>query len=87
MRLVTTSRRGYGSSTRHRGRNVVDVDADTAEVLERLSADRCLIAGWSGGGPHALECGARLDATAEVLVIAGVAPFDAPGLNWLDAMG
>jgi fermentation-respiration switch protein FrsA (DUF1100 family) len=29
----------------------VDVAADTAAVLAAIGADRCLIAGWSGGGP------------------------------------
>jgi pimeloyl-ACP methyl ester carboxylesterase len=66
---------------------VVDVAADTATVLAAIGADRCLIAGWSGGGPHALACGARLGATAAVLVIAGVAPYGAEGLDWMAGMG
>ncbi|HEY5119971.1 MAG TPA: hypothetical protein VII84_00160, partial [Acidimicrobiales bacterium] len=40
LRLVTTSRPGYGTSTRQRGRRVVDVAADTTEVLAWLDADR-----------------------------------------------
>jgi pimeloyl-ACP methyl ester carboxylesterase len=87
LRLVTTSRPGYGGSSRHPNRSVADVVADVAEVLVALDADRCLIAGWSGGGPHALACGARLDAAAAVLVIAGVAPRDAAGLDWMAGMG
>ncbi len=51
LRLVTTSRPGYGGSTRQPGRAVVDVVADTAFVLQALGAERCLVAGWSGGGP------------------------------------
>jgi pimeloyl-ACP methyl ester carboxylesterase len=65
----------------------VDVVADTAAVLAAIGADRCLLAGWSGGGPHALACGARLDAAAAVLVIAGVAPYGAAGLDWVAGMG
>jgi len=84
---VTTSRPGYGDSSRDRGRSVVDVAGDTAEVLQAIGADRCLVAGWSGGGPHALACAARLSATAAVLVIAGVAPYAAEGLNWTAGMG
>jgi pimeloyl-ACP methyl ester carboxylesterase len=87
LRLVTTSRPGYGDSTPQPGRSVVDVAADTAAVLAAIGADRCLIAGWSGGGPHALACGARLGATAAVLVMAGVAPYGAAGLDWLAGMG
>jgi pimeloyl-ACP methyl ester carboxylesterase len=87
LRLVTMSRPGYGSSGRQVGRDVVDVAADTAAVLTELGADRCVVAGWSGGGPHALGCGARLPAAEAVLVIAGVAPYDAAGLDWLAGMG
>jgi pimeloyl-ACP methyl ester carboxylesterase len=87
LRLVTTSRPGYGDSSPQPGRSVVDVAADTAAVLAAVGTDRCLVAGWSGGGPHALACGARLGAAAAVLVIAGAAPYDAPGLDWLAGMG
>jgi pimeloyl-ACP methyl ester carboxylesterase len=87
LRLVTTSRPGYGDSSRQPGRAVVEVAADTAAVLAAFGAERCLIAGWSGGGPHALACGARLGAAAAVLVIAGVAPYRAEGLDWMSGMG
>jgi len=88
LRFVTTSRPGYGDSTRHPGRSVVDVVADTAAVLDAVGADECLVAGWSGGGPHALACGARLaERAAAVLVIAGVAPYSAEGLDWRAGMG
>ncbi len=87
LRLVTTSRPGYGGSSRQTGRAVVDVVADTASVLQALGAERCLVAGWSGGGPHALACGARLPAAEAVLVIAGVAPYGAAGLDWAAGMG
>ena len=87
LRLVTTSRPGYGGSSRHRGRNVVDVADDTAGVLDAIGAERCLVVGWSGGGPHALACAARLGAVAAVLVIAGVAPYQADGLDWMAGMG
>ena len=87
LRLVTTSRPGYGDSSPQPGRSVVDVVADTAAVLAAIGADRCLVAGRSGGGPHALACGARLGATTAVLVIAGVAPYGTEGLDWLAGMG
>ncbi|MDQ1512802.1 MAG: hypothetical protein QOC59_644, partial [Microbacteriaceae bacterium] len=87
LRLVTYSRAGYGASARNRGRTVADVVPDVQAVLDHLGADRCVVAGWSGGGPHALACAARLDAAAAVLVIAGVAPHDAEGLDFLAGMG
>lgn len=88
LRLVTTSRPGYGDSTRQMGRRVVDVAADTSAVLDSIGADRCLIAGWSGGGPHALACGALLpERVAAVAIIAGVAPYTTDGLDWMAGMG
>lgn len=88
LRLVTYSRAGYGASTRRPGRRVVDVAADVAAILANLGASRCLVAGWSGGGGHALATGARLpEQVAGVLVIAGVAPYDAADLDFLDGMG
>ena len=88
LRLVTFSRPGYGASTRQPGRRVVDVAADVAAVLAHLAAPRCVVAGWSGGGPHALATGARLpQQVAGILCIAGVAPYNSEGLNYLDGMG
>jgi pimeloyl-ACP methyl ester carboxylesterase len=72
LRLVAASRPGYGRSSRHEGRRVVDVVSDTKAVLHALRADRCVVAGWSGGGAHALACAARLPGVSATLVIAGV---------------
>ncbi len=85
--FVTTSRPGYGDSSRQPGRSVVDVVADTRAVLAVLGAERCLIGGWSGGGPHALACAARLEEAVAVLSIASVAPYHAAGLDWMAGMG
>ena len=87
LRFVTTSRPGYGGSDRQPGRSVADVVADTAGVLASIGAERCLVAGWSGGGPHALACAARLGTAAAVLVIAGVAPYNTGDLEWMAGMG
>lgn len=88
LRLVTFSRPGYGSSTRRPGRRVADAAEDVTAILDHLDAARCIVAGWSGGGPHALATGARLpERAAGVLVIAGVAPYDADGLDFLAGMG
>ena len=44
--------------------------------------------GWSGGGPHALACAALLPHRCRAAAtIAGVAPYDAAGLDWLAGMG
>jgi pimeloyl-ACP methyl ester carboxylesterase len=88
LRLVTWSRPGYGASTRRAGRSVADDVDDVASVLDHLDVETCLIAGWSGGGPHALACGALVpDRVRGVLCIAGVAPYAADGLDFLAGMG
>lgn len=87
LRFVTTSRPGYGDSTRQPERRMVDVVADSAAVLDFVGAERCLVAGWSAGGPHALACGARLAERVDaVAVIAGIAPYPAEGMDWVAGM-
>jgi pimeloyl-ACP methyl ester carboxylesterase len=87
MRLVTMSRPGYGDSDRQPGRHVLDAVADSRAVLHAIGAETCVVAGWSGGGPHALVCAARLEGVAAVVAMASVAPFEADGLEWLAGMG
>jgi pimeloyl-ACP methyl ester carboxylesterase len=88
VRLVTYSRAGYSDSTRNPGRRVVDVVGDVEQVMDQLGADRFLVAGKSGGGPHALATGAVLgDRVAGVCCIAGVGPYGTSTLDFLDGMG
>ena len=88
LRLVTYGRPGYGRSTPQPGRTVADVVADTIAVLDHLGAGEFVTMGHSGGGPHALACAAlapeRCRAAASV---AGVAPWDAEGLDVMAGMG
>ena len=88
LRTVTYSRAGYGASTRNPGRTVADVAKDVEVLLDHLEAPRCVVAGASGGGPHALATAALLpDRVAGVLTVAGAAPFDVPDLDFLAGMG
>ncbi len=88
LRLVCASRPGYAASTRRPGRRVADAAADTAELLDRLGHGAFLAAGWSGGGPHALACAALLpDRCLAAATLAGVGPFGAADLDFLDGMG
>lgn len=88
LRLVTYSRAGYGASSRNAGRSVADVVPDLAALLDHLGTERCVTAGWSGGGPHALAMGALLpQRVAGVLSIAGVAPYGAEGIDFMAGMG
>jgi len=82
------ARPGYGESTPRPGRRVADVTQDVAAVLDELGAPHFVTVGWSGGGPHALACAARLPGRClAAATMAGVAPFTAEGLDWLAGMG
>jgi pimeloyl-ACP methyl ester carboxylesterase len=88
LRWVSYTRAGYGGSTRLEGRAVAAGAADAAAVLDAIGAERAYVAGWSGGGPHALACAALLpDRVLATATIAGVAPWGAEGLDWLAGMG
>lgn len=86
-RFVTYSRPGYAGSTRHEGRSVSSCADDVRSIAAALGLDELHVIGWSGGGPHALACGALLpDLVRSVATLAGVAPWGAEGLDWLDGM-
>src|SRR4051794_14774368 len=88
IRLVAYDRPGYGGSAPHRGRTVADAAADVAAIADAPGIDRFATWGISGGGPHALACAALLgDRVVGAASLAGVAPFDAAGLNWFAGMG
>jgi pimeloyl-ACP methyl ester carboxylesterase len=86
--LVAHARPGYAGSSRLEGRAVADVAADVAAILDAFALDRFATVGWSGGGPHALACAALLpDRCTAAASLAGIAPYDADGLDFLAGMG
>jgi pimeloyl-ACP methyl ester carboxylesterase len=88
VRLVTYDRPGYGGSTRVAGRRVRDAAADVAAIADALGIQEFCVVGRSGGGPHALACAALLgDRVRRAAVLVGLAPSNAPGLDWFDGMG
>jgi pimeloyl-ACP methyl ester carboxylesterase len=88
VRLVQYDRPGYGRSSRHEGRSVVDCVADVHAIADALELDRFASWGISGGGPHVLACAARCDdRLVAAASLASVAPYDAEGLDWLGGMG
>ncbi len=88
LRHIAYSRPGYGHSDRLEGRTVADCTGDVVAILDALEVPRCITIGWSGGGPHALACGALIpDRIGAVATIASIAPRDAEGLDWLGGMG
>lgn len=88
LRLVGYDRPGYGGSTPAPGRSVAQAATDVATIADHLGAERFGVWGISGGGPHALACGALLPRRAvAVAALASPAPYPAEGLDWLAATG
>jgi pimeloyl-ACP methyl ester carboxylesterase len=88
IRLVGYDRPGYGGSDPHPGRRVAHAAGDVAAIADSLGIDRLAVEGGSGGGPHALACAALLpDRVVATACLAGVAPYPAEGLDWLEGMG
>ena len=69
------------------GRDIASAAADVARIADALSINRFAVMGHSGGGVHALACGALLrERVVGVVSVAGLAPFGAVGLDWFAGM-
>ncbi|MGX7680249.1 alpha/beta fold hydrolase [Jatrophihabitans sp. DSM 45814] len=87
IRWVSYDRPGYGPSTVQPGRAVAAAAGDVAGVADALSIQRFAVMGHSGGGPHALACGALLPGRVlSVVSASGLAPLGADGLDWFAGM-
>ncbi|MBS2535059.1 alpha/beta hydrolase [Catenulispora sp. NF23] len=87
VRLIAIDRPGYGMSDRRAGRDVASVAQDVLAVADELGLETFSVSGRSGGGPHALACGALLpDRVRSVVALVSIAPYDAPGLDWYAGM-
>jgi len=87
LTLVAYDRPGYGGSSPQPGRTVVDCAADVRTISEAVGFERCVVWGLSGGGPHALACGAALDdLVAAVATIGSPAPSHVPGFDYVAGM-
>lgn len=89
LALVLYSRAGYADSSPDPGRDVANVAADIAALLDSLGRDEFVSLGWSGGGPHSLACAALLPQRCRAAATgAGVAPYETGGeLDFLAGMG
>jgi pimeloyl-ACP methyl ester carboxylesterase len=84
---MSYDRPGYGRSSPYRHRDVASAADYVSCVADALGIDRFAVMGSSGGGPHALACGALLpERVLGVVSVAGLAPFDAEGLDWFAGM-
>jgi pimeloyl-ACP methyl ester carboxylesterase len=87
IRWVSFDRPGYGRSTPNPGRDVASAAADLSSIADALDITRFAVMGHSGGGPHALACGALLpERVLAVVCVSGRAPFQAEGLDWYRGM-
>ncbi|TQM78247.1 pimeloyl-ACP methyl ester carboxylesterase [Saccharothrix saharensis] len=87
LRWVSYDRPGYGGSTPRPGRDIASAAGCTEAVADALGIDRFAVVGHSGGAPHALACGALLPGrVVGVVGVAGLAPFEADGLDWFAGM-
>jgi pimeloyl-ACP methyl ester carboxylesterase len=87
IRWMSYDRPGYGGSTPYPGRDLASAAVDVSTIADALGIDRFALMGHSGGGPHALACGALLEERVlGVISVAGLAPFGAEGLDFFAGM-
>jgi pimeloyl-ACP methyl ester carboxylesterase len=80
VRLITADRPGVGGSSPYKGRSILGWVPDATAVADALGLESFVVAGHSGGSPHALaiakELGPRV---TKVGLAAPIAPFDEDG--------
>lgn len=80
IKLVTADRPGVGGSSPRKGRSILDWVGDAEAVADAAGLDRFVVAGHSGGGPHALAIATQLgERVSKVGLAASIAPFDQDG--------
>jgi pimeloyl-ACP methyl ester carboxylesterase len=79
VRVIAPDRPGMGRSTFQPGRRITDWAADVRQLADALGIGRFHVAGFSGGGPHALAVAHGLpDRVIAAGAIAGPGPVDTP---------
>jgi pimeloyl-ACP methyl ester carboxylesterase len=78
-RFVCPDRPGYGLSSFHPHRRLVDWPRDVAFLADHLGIERFAVMGISGGGPHSAVCAALLgDRVTAAAIVSGVGPLSDP---------
>lgn len=86
-RLVALNRPGYGRSTFHSDRTILDWPGDVAEAADTLGIGRFAVLGVSGGAPYALACGYALgDRVTRIGIVVGMGPLDATRMRQATAI-
>ena len=76
VRVIAPDRPGMGMSTFQPGRRLTDWAGDVGQLADALGIGRFLVAGFSGGGPHALAATHGLPGRVIAAgVIAGAGPI------------
>lgn len=79
IRFITVDRPGYGLSDPKPDRTLCDWVEDVSELVDALELERFALLGFSGGGPHAMACAAKLPHRLTRLALASsVAPLTVP---------
>ncbi len=80
-RVLALDRPGYGLSTPHPDRTLLDWPGDVLAVADHLGIRRFAVLGYSGGGPYAAACAASLprQRLTSAAIISGVGPAGSPG--------
>lgn len=77
LRIVTTERPGFGSSSRLPGRGFAEHSHDLAVLLDHLGLDRVWLYGASGGAPHILAfAGYHPERVRAATIVAGATPLN-----------
>lgn len=86
VRLIVPDRPGYGYSSFHPGRRLLDWPADVERLADDLGLAEFAVVGVSGGGPHAAACAYALPhRLSGVALVSSLAPTNRPG--GLDGLG
>lgn len=87
IRPITYFRPGYAGTDGRPGRAVADAAVETTAVLDQWGIEKAVMWGGSGGGPHALACGALIpDRVAGIVLDSSPAPFELLGEAGFDGM-
>ncbi len=85
VRVLSLDRPGFGRSSFHEGRSLLDWPHDLVALAEHLGIGRFAVMGASGGAPYALACAQQIPARLlSCGIVSAIAPvmLGATGMNW-----
>jgi pimeloyl-ACP methyl ester carboxylesterase len=89
VRVLSLDRPGFGRSSFHEGRSLLDWPHDLVAVTEHLGIERFAVVGASGGAPYALACAQQIPARLlSCGMVSGIAPVALGTIdtNWQDRL-